>query len=104
MTADRKKEQFMALVERQQLAELDALRVVLWTSRAEVSRRLLERFLPDVMEAHGAALDRLTVVAGSVGMTRDDFVRDLVKGRQRVPSLDELEKMTSEQLRGMLVY
>jgi hypothetical protein len=101
--AERKKEQFMALVERGQLAELDALRVVEWASRAEINRQALEIALPIMREQRDAKLARLAAVAERAAVESVDyFVKHLVAGRQRVPQLEELEKMNRTQLRALL--
>jgi hypothetical protein len=104
MTAGRKKEQFMALVEASTLARLDALRVVLWTSRAEINRQALEGAGLAALEAdHIAKLQRLDDVATKAACESTEyFVKHLVAGRQRVPQLEELEKLNRTQLRALL--
>lgn len=103
MTVVGKKEQFMALVDGDQLRDMDALRVIAWVSRAEINRRLLDIALPQAMAEHLAELARLDKVAEKAGVVdRDYFVRQLVAGRQRVPKLDELEQMNRTQLRALL--
>jgi len=103
-TAGRKKEQFMALVEPSTLDRLDALRVVLWASRAEINRQALEGGGLAALEAeHAAKLARLgNIVERAAVETPAYFVRHLVAGRQRVPQLEELEKMNRTQLRQLL--
>lgn len=102
MTAGRKKEQFMALVEPNHLGDLDALRVVGWTSRAEILRIILGRYLRVLKAENKPALDRLDAVAARVEVKRAEFVSALVAGRQRVPSLEELEEMDEETLLALL--
>jgi hypothetical protein len=103
MTAGRKKEQFMALVDSPDLAELDAHRVVEWTSRAEINRQALKIAFPIMREQRAEKLRRLEAVAQKADVgTTEYFVKHLVKDRQRVPSLEELERMNRTQLRGLL--
>lgn len=96
--------QFMALVPPAMLARLDALRVVLWTSRAEVNRQALDGGGLTALEAdHAEKLNHLHAIAERAGVeSMDYFVKNLVAGRQRVPSLEELEKMNRSQLRAAL--
>lgn len=101
-TAGRKKEQFMALVEPEQMRDLDALRVVMWVSRADVVRSILTRYLRVLKGEHREGLDRLTAVAERAGAKRNEFVTALVTGRQRTPSLEELEIMSDTQLRKLM--
>lgn len=82
---------------------MDALRVVMRVSRAEVNRQVLRGATLDNMElAADARLSRLDVVAGRAGLLRAAFVRALVGGRVKVPALEELEAMTAEDLHGEL--
>ena len=99
-----KKEQFMALVEPNTLARLDALSVVLWTSRAEINRLALTgQGLGQIEEVYAAGLELLAEVAKRAAVESTEcFVRRLVAGRQRVPQLEELEKMNRTQLRALL--
>lgn len=104
MTAGKKQEQFMALMPPRMLARLDALRVVLWTSRAEVNRRALDgQGLGGLEVQHVNELARLSDVAkrADVG-SEQEFVKQLVAGKQRVPQLEELEKLNRTKLRELL--
>lgn len=101
--APRKKEQFMALVEPAMLTTLDVLRVVGWTSRADINRQALKIALPKMRRDAAPELERLEKVAARAGAENvDQFVAALVKDRQRVPSLDDMEAYTAEQLRALL--
>jgi hypothetical protein len=102
-TAGRIKSQFMALVDTGDLDRMDALRVVMRVSRAEVNRQVLRGASLENMElAADARLSRLDVVAGRAGLLRAAFVRALVDGRVKVPALEELEAMTTEDLHAEL--
>jgi len=103
LRAERKKVQFMALVERGQMEDLDALRVVGWTSRAEINRQALDIALPIMRAERALELARLDVVAQRAGVESTEyFVRHLSAGLQRLPRLEELEKMNRTQLRALL--
>lgn len=102
-TAGRVKNQFMALVDDTELGRLDALRVVMRTSRAEINRRVLKGESLDLLERIQATrLVRLDVVAARTGQRRAEFVRALVSGRVKVPTLEELESMNLDTLQAEL--
>lgn len=87
-----KKVQFMALVDAEERDRLDALRIVLGVSRAEVNRRALKDGGLDHQETlHQEKLDRLYAVAERAGQRYADYIQSVVTQRQHVPTLDELE-------------
>ncbi len=89
--------QFMVLITELDLARLDALRIVMGTSRAEVARQALAgRGIKALEREQIARLTRLNAVAGAAGYgSWEAFVINLVKRpeyRQVTPALEELEQ------------
>lgn len=98
-TAGRKKNQFMVLVDDVELHRLDALRVVMGVSRAEVCRRVIKGQTLGELEAVSVQrLRRLDEQATRAGLTPVAFVRALVLDRVTLPSLEELEGMAHADL------
>lgn len=88
------KAQFMALVPMPVLRRLDALRIALGISRAEVNRHTLDQYLTLVERANVDRLGRLYAVAAAAGhKSWDSFVKELTEKyvRAEMPSLEELE-------------
>ena len=100
------KHQFMVLVDESEMTRLDALRVVMYVSRAEVNRRVLKGQTFEQLESdprNAERLARLDVLAERVGgYDRARFVRELVVNRKDVPALEVLEAMSAEDLRAEL--
>lgn len=87
--------QLMLSVTQPELDRLDALRVVMGVSRSEVQRQANRtRGGLHALEASNVLrLQRLLEVAKAHGHKHiEDFVRPLVEGRQKVPTLEELEQ------------
>lgn len=87
--------QLMLSVTQPELDRLDALRVVMGVSRSEVQRQANRT--PGGLQALEMSsvlrLQRLLEVAKANGHGRlEDYVRALVAGRQKVPTLEELEQ------------
>jgi transcriptional regulator with XRE-family HTH domain len=71
----------------------DALRVVMKVSRGEVIRQALERGGLHALErGQVPRLARLYALASAAGMPWEQYVRELVRGRQVLPTLEELER------------
>lgn len=88
--------QFMVLVTEVERARLDALRIVMGVSRAEVARQAMTRGPISKLERENAMrLARLSGIAGAAGYAGiEPFVMALVQRpeyRQKTPSLEELE-------------
>lgn len=94
-----RKAQFMALVPPKLLCRLDALRIVMSVSRAEVNRQMIERVIRWFEEKEHFRLERLALLAAAAGMPLDDYVQSVVKGRQTVPTLEMLEDAQSASAR-----
>jgi hypothetical protein len=102
-TAGRIKNQFMALVDDDVLHRMDALRIVMGISRAEVNRQVLAgASLAALEHEHEAKLRRLDVVAARAGYRRAEFVTALVSGRVKVPPVGVLGTLTTAELHEML--
>lgn len=101
-----KKTQFTVMLDELDLDRLDALRIVMGVSRAEIVRRLAATYLPRMeMSPHvRVRLSRLyTLAARGAGIPFDpdeddrdaapwrEMVRELAENRQNVPTLEELE-------------
>jgi hypothetical protein len=97
--------QFMNSVDEIDRDRMDALRIVRGVSRADVGRRLIEQALPAAEVAQGDRLARLEMVAKRAGAASvGGFVRQLVSGRQVIPSLEDLEAMSDANLRKELKW
>jgi hypothetical protein len=87
--------QFMVMMPELDVMRMDALRVVMGISRAEIGRRLIASALPALEFEHSARLDRLKLVASHSRYPGwQEFVRYLLDNpgnRQRVPALEDLE-------------
>ena len=90
------KNQFMIGVDALTRDRLDALRIVLGVSRAEVARPAMERgAIPGMERTNAIRLGRLYELAGTLGYTSwTEYVRDLVEKYPKViPSLETLETL-----------
>lgn len=89
----------MVLVDDVELHRLDALRVVMEVSRAEVCRKVLKGCpLGDLERTNANRLRRLDEQATRAGLTPVRFVQALVLDRVTLPSLEELETMAHADL------
>ena len=86
------KVQFMVSVDPPVLDRLDALRIVMGVSRAEVNRQaLVGQGLRGLEVDYRARLARLDAVAEKYGTDTAAYVRGVVEGRQNAPSLEDIE-------------
>lgn len=100
------KEQFTVMMDELDLDRLDALRIVLGVSRAEIVRRLAATYLSrmELAPATRGRLSRLYVLAArraNIAYDPDEsdpdasqwreMIRELTANRQTVPTLEELE-------------
>lgn len=96
------KDQFMVSVDPNVRDRLDALRIVMGVSRAEVNRQALMRGGLKGLEA-GAhpRLNRLYAVAAAHELPWERYVRSLAdqNGRTPIPSLEELEALVERAAR-----
>jgi hypothetical protein len=95
------KEQFMVSVDPNVRDRLDALRIVMGVSRAEVNRQaLVQGGLAGLEGANHPRLNRLYVLAQAIGeRSWEAYVRKLAQyGRQRMPTLEQLEQRRSVAL------
>lgn len=92
--------QFMGILDRTELDRVDALRIVMGVSRAEVVRQAVSDAagpLGALEHRHRERLQRLYLLAGRDG--GGDwrlYVRDTVKDRRSLPTLEALEAMAAE--------
>jgi hypothetical protein len=92
--------QFMGILDRTQLDRVDALRIVMGVSRAEVVRRAVDDTagpLRVLEAAQQERLQRLYRLAEKEGATDWRlWVRETVKGRRSLPSLEGFEALAAE--------
>ena len=99
---NRIKEQLMVLIDPDVMVRMDALRIVMGVSRAEVNRLALNGRTLETLETENVErLTRLVKLAAGAGLTQDDFVRVVVKGRKTMPTLEELEALSKDELRSL---
>lgn len=94
------KVQFMALVDEHQLDRIDALRIVMGVSRAEVLRQAIDDAsgpLPILEQRYAPRLLRLRRLAAREGTGGWElWVRETVKGRMTLPPLETMEALAAE--------
>lgn len=94
------RKQFMAMVDEPTFYRLDALRIVMGVSRAEVNRQALEgKGIGALERENGARLDRLQRLADSAGISLVKYVQWFAETyRQGGPTLEGLEEADSGHL------
>lgn len=86
------KKQFMAMLDEIILDRIDALRIVMGVSRAEVVRQALDGSGLAPMEAmHTDRLARLFRLSDRYGQDWRTFVRQVVAGQKVMPTLEVME-------------
>lgn len=100
MTDSNSNAQYMISTPAPQLAQIDAIAIVLGVSRAEVARKMFDAMVPRMMRDNSVRIDRLTALAARKGMSLEAFVQDLREGRttaqarsrRSMPTLEALEE------------
>ncbi len=92
--------QFMAIIDQRELDRLDALRIVMGVSRAEVNRQAVADATGPIgalEQQHRERLQRLYRLAEEEGASDWRlWVRDTVKGRRSLPTLEGFEALARE--------
>lgn len=99
------KDQFMVSVDPNVRDRLDALRIVMGVSRAEVNRQALVRGGLRGLEAgEHPRLNRLYGVASRYKLPWETFVRRLIDnaGRTPLPNLEQLEELDTTTVRKLI--